>query len=150
MKRLLRIVVLVLLAAAGGAGGWWVWVRGGDPLQLLSMFAGEEPAAEAGFVKLDPLVLPIIQEGRVTQTLTLVVVLELRKGVAEGYVRARLPRLRDALITELHALMSLRAVRRRGAADPLIKRRLALAGRRVLGPQVLHRVLLRGLQMRPA
>lgn len=148
--RLLIILVFVLMLAGGGAAGWWIWVRGGDVTELVGMGGeAEETAHEPVFYELEAFAVPIMQEGRVTRILTLVISLEV-EGASRFYVSDRKRPLRDAIFSELHALMSLDTVRSRGPTSDLVRKRLRSVSNRVLGGDLVQKVLVQAVQSRSA
>ena len=93
MKRLPVILVLVLLLAGGGGGAWWYMNRDAEA-------AGVEGPAEAGrlpsFVKIDPIVLPLIQQNEVTRFVTVVMVRE--HGPDSPLVRQRVKLVSERIL----------------------------------------------------
>ena len=149
--RLLLIVVFVLMLAGGGVAGWWVWLRGGDLTELVGMGReeAEEQPHEPLFYELEAFAVPILQEGRVTRILTLVISLEV-EGASRFYVSDHKRPLRDAIFSELHALMSLDTVRARGPTSELVRKRLRVVSNRILGGDLVQEVLVQAVQSRSA
>ena len=142
MKRLLIILVLLLLLAGGGGGAWWFMNQ--DAAQA----GAEAPVAAApkpNFVKIDPIVLPMIQQNQVTRFITVVITLEMPVSDATLQVELVKPRLMDALFTELHSLFGMRIVREQGPGSPLVRERLKLVSERILGPGMVTAVLVQGV-----
>ncbi|MDJ0942866.1 MAG: hypothetical protein QNJ30_05355 [Kiloniellales bacterium] len=146
MKRLLISLVLVLLLAGGGAA-WWFLNQDAEPTEAE---APVEPAPKPNFVKIDPIILPLIQQNKVTRFVTLVITLEMPIEDAILKVELVKPRLMDALFTELHSLFSMKMVREQGPDSSLVKRRVKLVCERILGAGTVDAVLLQGVsQQRP-
>lgn len=138
MGKFLLLFMLVLLVAGGGVGGWWFGIRG-EPIP--GMGDGEDRVVsmkptQSEYVELKPLSIPVMQEGRVTQLLTMVVSLEVAGESGLEAVAGRRPRLRDAMLSELHGLYAYSFVRERKDKMQLIKLRLLKAGRELLGDQL--------------
>ena len=91
MKRLLIILVLVLLLAGGGGGAWWFMNQGAEQAEAE---APVEAAAKPNFVKIDPIILPLIQQNKVTRFVTVVITLEMPVDDAILKVGLVKPRLR--------------------------------------------------------
>ncbi len=131
-------VVIVLLAA----GGYVAWT------QFLSGESGEESSAlfakstEPGFVEMEPLTAPWVRDGKFAHYVVLVVNLELTSEDDIGVVRKYMPRLRDAFVTELHAIAMMRSRRQRLIKIERVKARLVVRAERVLGPGVVSGVLV--------
>ncbi len=147
MKRLLIILVLVLLLAGGG-GAWWFMNQDAEAPEQAE--APVEALPKPNFVKIDPIILPLIQQNKVTRFVTVVITLEMPIEDAILKVELVKPRLMDALFTELHSLFSMKMVRDQGPDSPLIKQRVKLVSERILGPGTVNAVLVQGVsQQRP-
>ncbi len=147
MKRLLIIVTLVLLLAGGGGGAWW-FMNQED--QAPEAEAPAQTAPKPSFVKIDPIILPLIQQNKVTRFITVVITLEMPIDDATLQVELVKPRLMDALFTELYSLFSQKMVREQGPDSPLVKQRVKLVSDRILGPGKVDAVLVQAVaQQRP-
>lgn len=147
MKRLLLLLLVLLLL--GGAAGWWFLLR--EPPEEQAGAAVEEEGgliAKSRFVKLEPIVLPIIREGQVILHVNLVVNVELARALPEEDIDPERLRLRDAMISELHALYSLRLVQDRGFDLPIVRQRLARRAEGVFGLGSVGGVLIHDLDQR--
>jgi len=141
MKRVLVPVILLVLLGGVGFVGWTF----GKPV-LDAMQAEREKAAAAPlYVSLEPLIVPVIENGTVTEHLTVSISVEVAGLAGDAALRNAFPRVVDAFTTELYGLMSLRFVREGGVELPLVKERLLLAAERELGPGVLTDVLIRAV-----
>ena len=136
MRPLMLVVVMLLVAAIGGAAAWWFLLRGEEQAAV-----AEPPPAPPEFVELDPLVLPLIQEGQVTHHVTLTVVVEVAGGGKEQVLIAK-RQLTDAFFSELYGLLARRFVRRQADVLPLLRRRLLVVSERMFGPGVVTGVLI--------
>lgn len=117
---------------------------GGVPHRSLGEEHGAGTTAPAGpvFVRLRPIVLPIVEGDRVAKTTGIVLSLELAHGKTEADLDADRVRLRDAFITELYAYLDQHADDSRAIDTELLKQRLTRASARVLGPGVVRQVLI--------
>jgi flagellar protein FliL len=116
VKKIIIIVVgLVVLLGGAGAGLFFMGMLD-EPLGLTEHVEGEEgesagegsgegsdaeQVAEALFVQLEPISAPVISKGRVEYQVLLTLSLQVSGIGAKNDVQAVLPRLRDALHTEL-------------------------------------------------
>ncbi len=139
----IAILLLVFLLLLGGAGGaaWWFLLREPDGEEEVV----EEPVIESGFVAFQPMILPIIERGRITSRVSMLVTLEIPEG--ENLVRAELykPKLRDMLFSELHALFALKYVTDRGYDGDIVKERLITVAEKVVGKEII-----RGIELKEA
>lgn len=103
-----------------------------------------EPAVEGpAFVKLAPIVLPIFNsENKVTRQAGLVLALELEPGKTAADLEPSERQLRDAFITDLYALYEQTATAEHVIDVALIKQRLQDTSDRILGPGIVHAVLI--------
>lgn len=146
MKRLVVLALIVALAAGGGFGAWWFLLREPGDTELAD--EAEQTAPDPpSFIELTPLVLPLIQEGQVTQHITYKIVLEV-EFVDEDQVYLAKRQLTDAYISELHGLLALRFVRDMDNPLPFMERRLLTVSDRLLGAGVVDAVLLSELSAR--
>ncbi len=153
MKRLVILIVIVLLLASGGGAAWWFLLREA-PTEATAAAEGE-PAPEAKgavrkrYIELGPMILPIIREGQVTLHLTVVLAVELVTPMPEVEVAGVQRPLRDAMLSELHAVYALRYIQEKGFDHPLVRERLTRASERILGPGSVKDILVRNVGARP-
>ena len=142
MKKLIIIVVVLLVLAGSGGAAWWIYFNEEEiDLAEMTTFSRKVPL----FVDFDPLVLPIIRDGQVIQHLTFTIIVEISdEFTRQEFYRYR-TRLSDAYLTELHALYSLRLVQDRLDVETLLGQRLLKVTRRVVGSDMVNRVLVRVL-----
>ena len=140
MKKLIIILVVVLLLAGGGGAAWWHFFLNEEEIDLPDMatFSKAVPL----FVDFDPLVLPIIRDGQVTQHLTFTIILEVSDSLDRTQIYRYKPRLNDAFLRELHALYSHRLVQDRANVEHLLGKRLLKVSKRVLGADRVNQVLV--------
>jgi flagellar basal body-associated protein FliL len=139
MKKVL-IAVALLLLVGGGAGGYLVYFGNADKQP-----AEPKPLPPPEYMKLDRFVVPIIRQGVVDGYSRLEVTLEVTDFETRKQLELRfMPRLRDAIQTDLHAYLPLRRAAGAGATadvEALRKRILAVVEKQV-GPGKVTGVLL--------
>jgi len=136
MSRLFVIIPILLLLGAGAAA-WWFVIQAPKQPQVVE----QPPPPPPEFVELTPMVLPLIQEGKVVQHLTLKVVLEVRAGTVDDITLAE-RQLTDALFSELHSLLAMRYVREQDDMPGFLGKRLLIVGERLMGRGVILKVLV--------
>jgi flagellar FliL protein len=95
------------------------------------------------FVKLPPIVLPVFNsQNKVTRQAGLVLALELNPGKTEADIEPNRRQLYDAFITDLYSLYDQTGGAGRVIEPGLIKQRLQETSDRVLGPGIVHEVLI--------
>lgn len=145
MKR--TLITALMLAAFSG--------NGFSP----SNFAFTTPAYAGGgggeangtqFVELDPLVLPIVDNNGVSQTVSMIVSLEVHSEEAAETIKKMKPKLLDAYIQNMYGMLSYHATVKGGVMQVgEVKKKLNLISTEVLGEHVVEDVLLQFVQQRP-
>ncbi|HEY0526270.1 MAG TPA: hypothetical protein VGD08_22945 [Stellaceae bacterium] len=100
------------------------------------------PPAGPVFVKLAPIVLPVFNGESVVRQAGVVLALELEKSRTEADVAPQRPRLMNAFIGDLVELYEQRQGADRVIDAAAIKERLQKTAERVLGPGIVHEVLI--------
>lgn len=150
MKKILIIILIVLLLAGGGGAGWWFFLR--HPAEGDAAAKEEEkkkPLSDPVFVRISPLVVPIVTAKKVETFITLVVSLELADQATAQKVTGLTPRLVDAFLTALYGVVDDSAVMDGKLINiPLVKKKLQEAADKALGPNVVHSVLVQTMTKR--
>lgn len=171
MKMILIAVVGVLLLGGAGAGAYFYFMKPAEAASGEIEKAGEKAHDEAKkeggdhgggggghgegggveFVKLDPLILPIIGGDGVTQVVSLVVAIEVSSAEDKDTVTKLVPRLQDAFIQQMYGELGNQASIKGGVIQvAVIKKRLNEITTKVLGSDIAKDVLLQVVQQRPA
>lgn len=144
-----KLIILVVLLAVLGSGGFYGWQQMGETSEELeSVEAGESGVGDffsdnkPKYVELDLLTAPFVRGGKFVQYVVLVVNLEVVNKDAIGKVRAFMPRLRDAFITELHTIATMRNPDQKMINLKRIKSRLLASAQKVMGDGVVRAVLV--------
>jgi hypothetical protein len=133
--------------------------RLGTALGLLIALAAAAPAAAAdrempepksvpgmpAFFNIEPIVLPVIEGNRIPRQVGILITLELAQGHSAREAQDKDRQITDAFITELYRIYGWRSGDDRVVNERLIKERLQAAADRVLGPGVVHAILIRQL-----
>ncbi len=164
MRMVLIAVVAVLVLGGGGAGAYFYFSK---PAEASAGEAAKEVAAAhkkdekkkgggghggggAEFVELDPLILPIIDNSGVTQTVSLVIALEVEDKAKAEEVKKLTPRLKNAYIQDMYGVLNKHAALKGGVVQvSAIKDRLTKITLEVLGEDMVSDVLLQVVQQRP-
>lgn len=110
----------------------------------------EKSEGSVEYVKLDPLVLPIIDQDGVYQVLSLAVVIEVGGVNDADKIKAKAPRLKDAYIQDMYGILNENAALKGGVVQVnIIKKRLNYITHEVMGDDVETEVLLQVVQQRP-
>ena len=109
MKKTIILLVLMVpsVAAAISAGSRWT-TSSPPPKPGKRKEADFSPMMNPSFVELDLLTAPFVRGGKFVQYVVLVVNLEVASDDGVDKVRAVMPRLRDAFVTELHTMATMR------------------------------------------
>lgn len=157
MRMVIIGVLALLVLGGGGAGAYFFFMKPAEasagPEAKAEEHAkkGEDHAAPAvEFVELDPLLLPIIDEKGVTQTVSLVISLEVSDVAKAEEVKKLAPRLTDAYIQDMYGVLNRHVALKGGVIQvSTIKARLNKISKEVLGEDMVNDVLLQVVQQRP-
>jgi len=107
-------------------------------------------AEPAQFVELDPIILPVLDKDGVSQTVSLVVSLEVFDHKAVEEVTHNKPKLVDAIIQELYGAFDKKDVMDGGVlkVGPIKERLLGICDK-IMGEGIVSDVLLQVVQQRP-
>ena len=165
MKKIILIAVALLLLGGGGFAAYMF--LGGksaeasiDPTQKVEddKVAEEgqkksEEDAKVAFVKMDPLVLPVVGKDGVVQIINISITLEVEDAEKAKEVEKFAPRLKDAYIQDMYgALSSKTAMSDEGVIQVnAVKERLNKVTIKVMGEESgVRNVLLQAVQQRKA
>ena len=142
MKRLVFIAFVLLLLGGGGGGAayWWYFMREAEPSPPPVV---EAPQLRSKLIDFALFVIPVIREGRVVRHVTLKVVLQVSADEDLANLEEITPRLKDAFFSELHSIYGMRTIQDSDDPLPILKKRLILISKRLLGAEVLEDILVR-------
>lgn len=166
--RMIMIAVLALVVLGGGGAGAYFYFQ--KPAEAAAT-EGDEVADNHGkkdekhakakkkgghgadaieFVEMDPLILPIVNSEGLSQTVSLVIALEVSDKESVDLVEKMTPKLKDAYIQDMYGMLSQHANLKGGVIQVGdIKSRLNKISAEVLGEDIVHDVLLQVVQQRP-
>lgn len=158
--KLAVIALLALVLVGGGAAGAYFYFdkpaeASAGPVDEVAKAEHEAKAAEGAeapkeqFVQLDPLILPLIGDSGVTQTISLVVSIEVPDEATAKEVERLSPRLKDAFIQDMYGALNRKSAMENGVLQVApIKARLNKISTKVLGEDKVNDVLLQIVQQR--
>ena len=155
MRMLFIIFGALIVLGGGAAGAYFYFVNPAEASKSEEMdeYAGDEKAEYAKsfeFVELDPLILPIVDAKGVSQTVSLVVVLEVPNSAAKTKILDIEPRLKDAYIQDMYGVLNKHAALKGGVLQvDMLKSRLNKISQRIVGEDKINDVLLQVVQQRP-
>ena len=139
--RTVMILMVVLLVLGGGGYFGWQQFTAASPEPGAPGVSGDLEG-QPRYVELDPLTAPFVRDGKFAQYVVLVVNLEVSDEDDVVKVREFLPRLRDAFVTELHTLATMRNPGQKVLNLVRVKSRLLANANDVLGEGVVRGVLV--------
>lgn len=160
--RILILAIVGLLVLGGAGAGAYLYFK--HPAEAAvgtteEHQAAKEAKAEKGehgsdtkfqFVELDPLILPIVDARGISQTVSMIVVLQVPDNESAAQVTQMAPRLKDAYIQDMYGVLNKHAALQGGVVQVgMIKSRLNEISQRVMGEGVVDDVLLQVVQQRP-
>ena len=135
--------VVALVALLLGVAQSPAWAGGAAATE------SEEGVLQKGiYVTLDPMIVPVIANGVVQRHLTLQLQLEMRDIESDRRLQKRFPKLVDAFLSELHALMSMRFVREKGVDVEFFRARLMMRADALLGEGAIKEIFVLGIDKR--
>jgi flagellar FliL protein len=163
MKYVMILLMAVVFLGAGGAIGFFAFQKeavaslGAENAHALSAkkardkaaMDAEEATKNLHFVKLDPIILPIIDERGVSQVVTLIVSLEIDGKEKAERAELLIPRLKDAFIQDMYGVLNRKASTSGGLIKvDQLKKRLNRVSAKVLGEGNINGVLLQVVNQR--
>jgi len=156
--KIVIILVVLLMLIGGGVFGVATFAPDLLPPPIRSALGieieeSDEPREQVRpenttLIDLDPLTIPIFEDGDVDRFLVMDVLLEVEFGENQAFVNQQMPRIIDAMITHVHALASLDISP--GISDrQFLKERLLAKLDEVLGEGVVVNILFQNLFERP-
>jgi flagellar FliL protein len=165
MKMIIMVVAAIAILGGGGAGAYFYFmkpaeasegdtatkdVKKDDHAKEEKHAKNDAHAEHVEFVELDALILPIIDEEGVNQTVSMVIAIEVGNPEAAKKVESMAPRLKDAYIQELYGVLNKNAALKDGVIQVgMIKERLNTISTKVMGEDVVSDVLLQVVQQTP-
>lgn len=114
--RIVIILVVLLILAGGGTFGAATFMPGVVPAPIRDLLGVEyvEPEPDPNYrpentvlIEMEPLTIPIFENGDVDRFLILHALLEVEPGANQAYVQSKMTYIVDMFITYIHALASL-------------------------------------------
>jgi flagellar FliL protein len=160
MKKMINGLVGVLLLCGGGGGGYIYLKKTAEAASTEHNTVEEKHAKKkkgghdevaVEFVRLDPLILPIVNRSGLSQVVSIVVALEVKDKHDAEYVKNMQPRIKDAFIQEMYGVIHSPLGMQDGNVIKVsvLKSRLGRVGKQVLGDDIVQDVLLQVVQQRP-
>jgi flagellar FliL protein len=160
MRLVIILMVVLLVVGGGGAGAYYYFNQpvqasvgeeakeGAKKVEEAKKGHGEGEKVE--YVKLDPLILPIVDKDGLTQVVSLVVAIEVSSEADKITVTQLVPRLTDAFIQDMYGVLNGEAMKGGVIQVGYLKERLNKISAKVLGGEMSSDVLLQVVQQRPA
>jgi len=155
--RVILIALGALIILGGGAAGAYFYFLKPAEASAVDTIDYEKEAKKKDkhnehfeFVELDPLILPIVDKNGVSQTVSLVIALEVPDADAKAKIIKLTPRIKDAFIQDLYGVLNKHAALKGGVIQvDILKKRLNKVSAKVAGQDTVHDVLLQVIQQRP-
>ncbi len=154
MKKILIPVLALLLLAGGGAGAYFYMGKSeaavGDAKHVKEEAAKAEGESTIVYVPMEAIVLPIIGRDGISQTISMVVSLQVSDKEKADKVKAGLPKLQDAFLSDMYGTLSSAGTMQGGVIKvSALKERLSQITKKVMGDDMVEGVLLQVLQQHP-
>ncbi|CAO3400095.1 hypothetical protein [Azospirillum palustre] len=149
VKALIVLVLGIVLLGGASFGGWFVYQKyfiehpDAPPKKV-----EPPPKPPTAFVRLPPLVVPMIGPTRVEQFVTVVVAVEVLLE-KQPMVQANQPRLTDAFLTALYGGVADKSILNGALVNiPAVKAKLVEAAGKVVGKDAVYDVLVQAVTQR--
>ncbi|HWA47666.1 MAG TPA: hypothetical protein VG742_05295 [Dongiaceae bacterium] len=141
MKKLIIVFVLILLLGAGGGGAyWWFYMR------APSETAEAPPPLQISQTELESIPITVLRNGRPAYLFNFRVVLMFDDPIKKEKIDHELADVYDAVVTELHQLMSRKQLEQGGFEEALIRQRLEKVVKKRVGDENIYRVSIRAME----
>ena len=140
MRNIVIAVIAVLVLGGGGYFGWRQFDA--EPPEPAPEIPYGSIEGQPLYIELDPLTAPFVRDGRFAHYVVIIVNLEVASRDDVDKVRGLLPRLRDAFVTELHTMATMRNPDQAMINMRRVKSRLLANADAVLGVGVVRSVLV--------
>jgi len=141
MKKLVIVFVLVLLLGGGGGGAyWWFYMRA--PAET----AEAAPPLQISQTELESIPITVLRNGRPAYLFNFRVVLMFDDPIKKEMIDHELAGVYDAVVTELHQLMSRKQLEQGGFEEALIRQRLEKVVKKRVGDENIYRVSIRAME----
>lgn len=151
MVKVFLILLIALLFGGGGfAGGWYLFAKKDGAVAVAAPPPPPPVNAAPVFVKVGPLILPVIGTTRVEQFITLVVDLEVGDDTTADKLRVEMPRVEDAFLQTLYGGFATGTLLDHGIVNVVeVKSRLTAAVQKMFGNNIVRNVLIQVVTQRP-
>ncbi|KAA0597195.1 flagellar basal body-associated protein FliL [Azospirillum lipoferum] len=148
VKALIVLVLGIVLLGGASFGGWFVYQKYFVPHPEEPKKVEPPPKPPTAFVRLPPLVVPMIGPSRVEQFVTVVVAVEVHLE-KQPIVQANQPRLTDAFLTALYGGIADQSILSGALVNiPAVKTKLVEAAAKVVGKDAVYDVLVQAVTQR--
>lgn len=153
MKKIMVPMLALLLLIGGGVGAYFYMGKseavasgGEDPAKAAKAAENTIPDS-AAYVKMPPIMLPIIGRDGISQTISMVVSLQVVDDIKASEIQKHLPKLADAYLSDMYGTLSQQASMEGGVIKvSTLKSRLMSITQKVMGEDAVQDVLLQVLQ----
>ena len=140
MRFVIQALVAMALVAGFGPGPAWSAKDDGKKWFGLGNLLGEE---DAEYYTLQPFIVPIVRDGRIAKHVSLLITLETRGLTNKDKILEARKRLQHSFFRDLHAVMSIRRKDGRSFKTSVLKKRLMVVSKRVLGEDIIRDILIK-------
>jgi len=145
MKKLILLLVILLVLGGGAAAVWWYFLKPKDETAQ----AEEPPPPPPVLTQIDlPLVsISVINGNKSAQRIDFLITVVFDDPEKEKKVEERMPRLFDAVNTELHGILPRKMVEQGGFQRSYLEERLTKAVAEKLGKGVVNKIYIKDMQV---
>lgn len=156
MKKIILPLLALIMLLSGGAGAYFYFngaaseASTGDAPAHAAKKADGDTAPKTAYISMEPIILPIIDRDGISQTISMVISLEVSDEGKLAEIQDKLPKLADAYLSDMYGTLSKKASMEHGVIKvSQLKARLMVITNRIMGPDAVNSVLLQVLQQHP-
>ena len=137
------VLALLMMGGGGAAGYQFLLAEPADDPEAAGHAVVEAVNQDAPiYIALQPISAPVVYKDRVRYYVQLGVSLQLDSEASKDLVYSRMPRLRDAILRDLHGASILRTGSKRSINFDSVKSRMLIQAQSVFGAEIVRDVLI--------
>ncbi|WP_374650374.1 hypothetical protein [Dongia sp.] len=144
MKKLVVLLVVLLLLGGGAAAAWWYFLR---PPEDGAPVVEEVPPPVLTQIDLPLTSISIVRNNKSTQRIDFLITIVFDDPEKQKLVEERMPRLFDAVNTELHGILPRKMVEQGGFERTYLEERLTRAVAARFGAGTVYKIYIKDMQV---
>lgn len=144
MKKIVLLLVILLFLGGGAAAVWWFFLK---PPEDGAPVVEEVPPPVLSQIDLPLISVSIIKNNNSTQRIDFLISVVFDAPEKQAMMAERMPRLSDAIVTELHGLLPRKIVEQGGFDRAFLEQRLTKMAEEKFGAGTFYKIYIRDMQV---